>query len=111
PVIGGLGLVAAVGLAVRHAIAEVLDDARALADAPPREHSLAVHWRGAHLEHVGTRCNARYAPLAPGPRARAAAGAARRARSLRHPPGAALGGALGGGPAVALAAGLPAGAA
>src|SRR6185437_11712241 len=97
PVVGGLGLIATVRLAVRDAIAEILDDAGTLADAPPREHALTVQWRIAHLEHVGARRNARHGPLAPGARAGAAAGAARHGRSRRDAPGAALAGRLAGG--------------
>src|SRR5579883_1069642 len=45
-----LALVAPVRLPVRYPLAQILDDARALADAAQRESSLAVHGGVAYLE-------------------------------------------------------------
>src|ERR1700722_8612626 len=60
-----LVLVAPVGLAVRQPVAEVLDDARALADAAQGEDSAAMHARAAHAHHAGSRHYPRYGLLAP----------------------------------------------
>ena len=49
-VVIALALVAPVGLGVRDALAQVLDDARALADAPRRVHAAAVDARIARLD-------------------------------------------------------------
>src|SRR6185437_16937383 len=59
-ILGGLGLIAPIRLAVRDASAKVLDDARALADTPACEHALTMQARGAYLQHVGpcgNRCH------------------------------------------------------
>src|ERR1700686_4019158 len=48
-------LVAQVGLPVRHAIAQVLDDPRALADAAQRKHAPAMNARTAHAHHPRSR--------------------------------------------------------
>jgi hypothetical protein len=51
-VVGGLCLVAAVSFLVRHALAQVFDDARALADAARRKGPEAMHARTPHAEHL-----------------------------------------------------------
>ena len=45
-------LIAAVRLPMRDAFAEILNDARAFADAPAGEHPAAVHPREAYREHA-----------------------------------------------------------
>ena len=51
-----LVLIAAVGLGVADALAQILDDARALGDAPCGEHALAVQRRVLHAdERFGQR--------------------------------------------------------
>jgi hypothetical protein len=57
--------VALIGLTVRHAIAQVLDDARALADAAQGERAAAVNARAAHAHHPRSRRDRGHGPGAP----------------------------------------------
>src|ERR1700683_3087454 len=61
-VVARLMPIAPIGLPMRHAIAEILDDARPFADSAQREHAPAVQPRASYPDHVRTHFDARNAP-------------------------------------------------
>ena len=65
-VVGILVLVTRVGLRVAHAIAQVLDDGRALADAARGEHSVPMDGGMPHFEQGSTAATRRFLHIAMG---------------------------------------------
>src|ERR1700676_95872 len=58
-------LVAQIGLPVRHPVAQVLDDSRALADSAHGEHAAAMNARAAHTHHCRSRLDRGHSGVAP----------------------------------------------